>query len=126
MKHLHRKNVHFYICVCVKLCACACFFLSICPVCNVTTKQKANTRYEKKMNVMRSQKYMKYIRCFMRYSRFRVFVNAIEMYAMCVHVRSFMRFIYNFYFPAEVFDGKKNRCILSALLDSTCDSLLFQ
>lgn len=28
-----------------------------------------------KMNAMRSQKYIKYIRCFIRYSRFRLFVN---------------------------------------------------
>lgn len=84
MKHLHREkcsHLHLRVSVCAPK--------RVCPVClqcdaewkkrpynnthGNTDKQTHDTKNEK-MNVMWSQKYMKYIRCFMRYSRFRVFV----------------------------------------------------
>lgn len=49
------------------------------------------------MNVMRSQKYIKYIRCFIRCSRFRVFVNGSThaymykyMYLLCTVACAFL------------------------------------
>lgn len=42
-----------------------------------------------KMNAMRSQKYIEYIRCFIRYFRFRVFVNGCAR----LLVRFFLAFV---------------------------------
>lgn len=119
MKHLHREK-----CSHLHSCACACIRFHR-PVCSVTEwKKRPHTQCDntenklwlrKKMNAMWSQTYMKYIRCFMRSSRFRVFVNAIDCYAQCVNENGIMRWIFYafhfhrfFYihFPAVVFDKK--------------------